>query len=466
MHQQRTLTVFTLLMINIAAICNVKNFPLISIYGFSAIAFLALAALIYFIPVSLVSAELATGWPKRGIYVWVREALGGGLGFLAIWLQWMENVIWYPTILSFIAATFAYLFDPALANNKIYILSIVLSTFWIFTFLNLLGMRIAAWISSISALFGTILPGAFIILLGIIWYAQGNPLQVPITKDTIFPSLSSINQLVVFAGILLSLAGMEMSSVHALEVKHPGKDYPKSIFLSAILILILYSLGSLAVAIVVPKEQLNLASGAMEAFTFFLTRYHLEWMIPVIALVMTIGGLGMMSTWILGPTKGVLAAALDGDLPPFFQKINRRNMPTNLLLAQAGLVSLLSLVFLLMPTVTSSYWILINLTVQLYLLMYILMFLSAIVLRYKFPHTPRPYKIPGGKVGIWIVGGVGLLSSLLVFFLGFVPPDQIDVGKTLPYESFLIGGLLIFCLIPYVIYITRKKGWKKAAEEI
>src|SRR5689334_287379 len=105
MKHFRTLTASTIALINVAALCNIKNFPLLAEYGLSTVFFLALSAILFFIPVSLVSAELASGWPEQGIYTWVKAALGHRMGFLAIWLQWIESVIWYPTILSFIAST-------------------------------------------------------------------------------------------------------------------------------------------------------------------------------------------------------------------------------------------------------------------------------------------------------------------------------------------------------------------------
>ena len=116
---KKIISIFTLVMINLAAIGSIRNWPTIAETGFSSIFFFLLAALVFFLPTALVSAELATGWPKiGGIFVWVREAFGKRLGFLAIWLLWVENVIWYPTILSFIAATVAYTFDPAWGEIK------------------------------------------------------------------------------------------------------------------------------------------------------------------------------------------------------------------------------------------------------------------------------------------------------------------------------------------------------------
>ncbi|MCB1118146.1 MAG: amino acid permease, partial [Chlamydiia bacterium] len=92
---KRSLKVFALAMINVAAICSIKNWPLTAEYGFSSLFFFLVSALAFFIPVSLVAAELATGWPERGgVFVWVKEALGHKMGFLAVWLQWAENAIW------------------------------------------------------------------------------------------------------------------------------------------------------------------------------------------------------------------------------------------------------------------------------------------------------------------------------------------------------------------------------------
>src|SRR3989338_8016317 len=105
-------------LINVAAVCNIKNFPLLSEYGLSIVLFLFLSALFFFVPIAFVSAELASAWPDRGVYTWVKEGLGPRMGFLAIWLQWIENVIWYPTILSFIAATFAYIIDAELSKSN------------------------------------------------------------------------------------------------------------------------------------------------------------------------------------------------------------------------------------------------------------------------------------------------------------------------------------------------------------
>lgn len=458
----RTLSVFTLAMINVAAIGSVKNWPVTAEYGFASIFYLLLSTLIFFLPVSLVAAELATGWPKNGgVFVWVKEAFGHRTGFLAIWMLWVENAIWYPTILSFIAATIAYIFNPAMASNTTYTLIVVLVSFWAATLANLLGMRVSGMISSFSVILGSFIPGGLIILLGLIWYFTGKPLEISMTWDSLIPNMGSVEQLVFFTGVLLSLCGMEMSAIHARDVRHPQKDYPRAILLSAILIIGMSVLGVLAIASVIPQKQISLVAGSMQAFSYFVNAYNLNWLTPLIAALIAIGAFGSLSTWVVGPTKGLLAAARQGDLPPYFRGINGKGMPVRLLMVQAIVVSLLSLLFVFMPTVSSAFWILSAVVSELYLIMYVLMFAAAIKLRYKRPDVERPYKIPGGKWGIWIVAGIGILSSILTMFIGFFPPSQIQTGSVVFYVMFLILAVVLALFAPSLILLFQKPEWKK-----
>ena len=255
----RSLNIFFLAMINVSAICSIKNWPLTAEYGFSSLFYFLAAGLFFFIPVSLVSAELATGWPKRGgVYIWIREAFGHRIGFLAAWLLWIENVVWYPTILSFIAGTIAFSIRPDLANHASYMFAVILISFWGVTLINLLGMKISGWVSSLGVILGTLIPGIAIITLGISWVVQGNPSYIGFTWNDFMPNLAAPSQLSLLAGVLLGFAGMEMSAVHAREVKNPQRDYPRAILLSALIIIVLSVLGTLAIAVVIPQRDINL----------------------------------------------------------------------------------------------------------------------------------------------------------------------------------------------------------------
>ncbi|UCH79432.1 MAG: amino acid permease [Candidatus Coatesbacteria bacterium] len=462
---RRVLSVFTLAMINVAMIASLRGLPTMAEYGLTAVFFFVVAALVFLIPTALVSAELATGWPRRGgVYVWVKEAWGPRWGFLALWLQWFQNVIWFPTVLSFAAATFAFALSPALADNKFYALAVILAVYWGATLANFRGMRASGLISTVGVIGGTLVPGALIIGLGVAWLALGHPSQVQWSGGAFLPDLSQMGSVVLAASTLLFFAGMEVSATHAQEVKNPRRDYPKAIFVATVVVLAVFVLGTLAIAVVVPREKISLVAGLMQAFTVFLDQFRLAWLIPVVALLIAVGVFGQITTWIAGPSKGLLAVARHGYLPPLLQRVNRHGVQTPILLVQALIVTALSLVFLLMPTVSSSYWILTALTAQLYLVMYVLLFLSALRLRYSEPGVARAYRVPGGKVGIWLVAGVATAAAVFAIALGYFPPAQLQTGSVLFYEAFLVVGMVIVCAVPLLVYQFRRPGWARPVQ--
>lgn len=458
----RVLGVFTLTMINVAAIQSLRNLPVMAAVGWESVIFYLLAGLGFFIPCSLVSAELATGWPSTGgVYTWVKEAFGSRWGFVAIWLQWIENVIWYPTVLSFTAATIAYIFNPDHADNQFYILGMVMGMYWFCTLVDLFGMKISGMISSVGVIIGTLIPGALIIFLGAYWVISGQPSHIPFSNEALMPDISQITNIVFLAGVMLGFAGMEMSAVHAKEVERPQVNYPKAIFFSTFIILAVSILGSLAIAHVVPREEISLVAGIMQAFHAFFQAYGVPWMTPVLAFLIAAGAIGMVSTWIVGPSKGIFQTAHEGHIPPFFHKRNRHGMPINIMIVQGIIVSVFSSAFVVMPTISSSYWILNALTALLYLLMYILMFAAGIRLRYSKPHVQRHYRIAGGKTfGMWIIAGVGLISSTFAFCIGFLPPAQIETGESLLFILFLAIGVAVLFVLPLIFYALRKEHWK------
>jgi amino acid transporter len=448
-------------MINVIAVDSIRTLSFSAVFGFSLVFFYLLAALIFFIPTALVAAELGTGWPNRGgIYVWVREAFGKKWSLGVVWLNWIYNVIWYPTIMALIAGTIAYLFRPELANDKFYMCGTTLVLFWMLTGINCLGMKASSILSTLGALIGTILPMVLISVLGVIWVLQDKPMQITFSWSQFFPSASQENNFAFLTNVLFGLLGLEMASTHAAEMHNPKRDYPRSIFVSVIIILSTIVLGSLAIAIVVPSRDLSLATGIMQAFQIFVNAFGLSWLLPLIAAFIILGGLSAVGAWVIGPTKGLLVASQDGSLPPFFAHTNKKGVPVRILLTQALFVSVLSLIFILMPTVNSSYWILSVITAQLALLVYMFLFASALKLHHHQPHVHRSFRVPGKKWGMWSVCTLGTLSCLVVILFGFLPPAQIPFQHIFSYECALVAGIVICCAIPF--YLIRRQRKQKS----
>ena len=217
---KRVLSVFSLVMINVIAVDNLRTLPISAELGCSLVVYYLLAALIFFIPMALVAAELATAYPSTGgLYVWVRQAFGRRVAFITIWLQWIYNITWYPTILVFIVTTMAYLFNPHLAQNRFYLLGTTVGLFWTMTLLNCFGMKISSVVSTFGALLGTLLPMIGIAILGLIWLLQGQPLAIDYPIHW-FPSQHTLGNAPLFSAVLFGLLGIEMSAIHSKEVKN------------------------------------------------------------------------------------------------------------------------------------------------------------------------------------------------------------------------------------------------------
>lgn len=460
--KKRIISVFMLAMINVSMMASLRNLPLVAEFGYSIVSFYILVSFLFLIPCALVSAELATGWPHSGgVYIWVKEAFGDRLGFFSVWMQWVHNMTWYPAMLSFIAATIAYVFFPSLADHKMYVLFIILVGFWGMTLLNCLGIKTSALISTIGVIAGTIIPGVCIILCGFYWFFTNQPTDLVLSGSALLPNFQNMSDFIFLAGLFLAFGGLEVSAGYASEVKNPKRNFPIAILLAAIITLLLVMFGAVTIALVIPKAEISLVSGVMNALQIILQSLRIAWLLPILGILLVVGALAEVNSWIIGPVKALYVTSQYGDLPPYFQKQNRRGMPINLLLFQAIIVTLFAFLFLYIPSISGTYWILTVVASQTYLVMYITMFAAAIYLRYKAPQVNRSYRVPGGKIGMWIIAGLGIVSSLSAVVLGFFPPPDINIGNTRFFSIFIFIVLAFMMLFPLTIHRYKKPSWKR-----
>ncbi len=466
MSKSVKLGVITLAIMNVTAVVSLRGLPAEAEYGISSAFYYLFAAIVFLIPTSFVAAELAAMFQDKqgGVFRWVGEAFGKRMGFLAIWLQWVESTIWYPTVLTFGAVALAFIGsnsaeDMNLASNKMYTLAVVLIIYWAATFISLKGLGWVSKVAKIGGLVGTIIPAFLLMILAVIYLASGGTSQMDFGGD-FFPNITKLDNLVLASGIFLFYAGMEMTGIHVKDMNNPAKEYPRAVFIGAIITVLIFVLGTFSLGIIIPQKDINLTQSLLVGFDNYFKYIHASWLSPIIAVALAFGVLAGVLTWVSGPSKGIYAVGKAGYLPPFMQKANSLGVQKNILLIQGAAVTVLSLLFVVMPSVQSFYQILSQLTVLLYLIMYLLMFAAAIYLRYSMKDTPRPFRL--GKKGncvMWIVSGVGFLGSLLAFVLSFIPPAQIAVGSNVTWYSVLIIGGLVVVVAPFIIYAMRKPHW-------
>jgi amino acid transporter len=112
--------------------------------------------------------------------------------------------------------------------------------------------------------------------------------------------------------------------------------------------------------------------------------------------------------------------------------------------------------------VSVAFFLLSAMTITLYLVMYMLMYVAAIRLRYSQPELKRSYRLPGGTVGMWCIAGVGFAGVAFSFLVGFFPPTQLPVGSPTLYVGLVVGGTVLFTGIPLLIGMLNQASWRAA----
>jgi putative glutamate/gamma-aminobutyrate antiporter len=459
--QKSGISVFQMAIMTTIAVASLRGLPAMATEGWASIVMFLVPALLFLVPTALVGAELGTTY-KGGVYVWVREAFGNRFGFAAVWLQWIQNVVWFPIQLAFISAAIAFMIGQgSLADSGVFVGIVIVTIYWFATLLALLGGNLFAKVGSIGGLVGTLIPAGVLIILGAIWLGTSQTISTDFTQSTIIPPVAGLASIVLIVSNVLSYAGMEMNAVHAGEMKDPRKGFTKALTIAFILILAIFILPTLAIAIAVPKSQLGMANGIMVAFQTFFTQYNVSWLTNVLSGAIAFGALASVVTWVAGPSKGVLAAAKTGLLPPILQKQNKNGVQVGILLPQAVIVTLLALIYVIVPNVSDVFLTLIGMAAALYVIMYILMFAAAMVLRKKEPDVNRGYKVPI----LGFIASVGLIACVLALIMSFIPASGETAISTSLYPIIVAAVVVALGTPPLIFYAARKPKWDMRTDE-
>jgi glutamate:GABA antiporter len=447
-----------LALMTVSSVASLRPAPTMAVYGLAAVFLYVLPAIVFLIPTALVSAELASGW-NGGIYRWVTEGISPKWGFTAAWHQYAMTLFYYPSLLSFVAATLAYVIAPDLASSGVWTAVVIISVYWLGVLVSLRGgIGVIAKLASSGVLIGTLIPGIILVGLGIVYLAQGNPSAAPMDAEHFLPEWAGIASIVLIVSNFGAYSGMEMNAVHVNRLKDPRSQFPRVMLVATVLVLLILILPPLAISWVVPAADVSLTAGIMQAFDAVLAFFGIQWLTPIIGLAIVSASLAGFLTWLSGPSKSLLLVSRSGGyMPPWFQRTNAVGVPENILVAQGALTTVLALLFAFVPAVSNAYWIFMTITTSVYLLMYLSMFVAAYNLRKRQPDHPRGYRAPA----LTLLCAMGFLSSLAAVAIGFVPPSQLGTLSTSGYLFFVGGGVLLLGLIVPLLFLwLRKPSWK------
>ena len=366
-----------------------------------------------------------------------------------------------PTrLLAYVAGTLAYVIDPSLAANGVYNAVVIIVLFWGGVLISSRGVGLVAKLSSRGTLIGTLIPGAILVALGIAYLLQGNHSAAPMNTHHLLPAWTGIASVVLVVNSFFTYAGIEVNAVHVDDLENPGREFPKSIFLAMALVLAIFILPTLVIAWVVPEKNISFTAGVMQAFNGLFEHFGIKFAVPLVAIALAIGALAGMLAWLDGPSEGLLRIGREqGFLPPFFQRVNPKGIEIRILTGQATVITVIALLYAFIPDVSRDYWIFAVMATQVYLIMYILMFIAAVRLRRKQPDHQRGYRAPALRL-LCVVGAV---SSVAALGIGFIAPSQFGHSNWLLYALLVLGGILLIGVVPpLLMHRFRKPEWKVA----
>jgi glutamate:GABA antiporter len=282
--------------------------------------------------------------------------------------------------------------------------------------------------------------------------ARGSPSQL---ASGWLPHFSELSNWAFLTQIVISLIGIELSAVHAGDIKEPAKTIPKAFLTSGILILVIVVGAPLAIGSVIPADKINIISGLLDALKIFFQNFQVPIFVFLGLLALTlIGNIGTVTGWMISSTRGMFVASVDCGMPSLFQMTNRYHAPLGVLILEAIIVTGLFGLFAL-STIQNIYWILLVLASQINLIYYILIFASGVKLKKSYA---KSFQIPGGKKGTAVAAALASLSCLLAIFFGFFPPSTGEVQEGKLYPLFLAVGILLSLAFPLVLLKMSNKN--------
>jgi glutamate:GABA antiporter len=460
----RALKLRDLVLFNLVAILGLRHLGTTARFGPGSLLMWLIAAVFFFVPQGLAVIELSSRFPKEGgIYFWTKNAFGEGHGFLCGWCYWINNVLYYPNLLISAAVVATYVFgkgESGLSDKWAYVLPVTLGALWIATAVNITGLGVGKWLQNAGGL-GTYIPGLILILLGVYGVMTGHPAN-QLNATTLTPDLrldeERLPALNLLASIAFAFAGLELASTMGDEVENPRRNLPRAVFISAPLIAAAYILGTAAVLWWLPNKEVNVVSGFLQAVKAGADNISpaLFWLAPLCAALYTVGNIGGVGAWLIGPARVAFVIGLDRYFPKAFGAVHPRwRTPYVAILVQA----ILATVFLLLSVlgkgteVEDVYLILLDTQILIYFIPYIYLFLVFLINRRHGERAADVALAPGGRIGGWFVGLSGLIVTLFAMIIATIPPP--DVNRPL-FRLKVIGGALGFVLIGGAIYWLAK----------
>ena len=464
--------IFDMIFITIAAIIGLDTISATVVNGGQALTWLLVSAVLFFLPYGLLMAELGTTFPQEGgVYEWCKMAGGRYFAALASMLYWISNPLWIGGSLAitaigainvFFFGNLNYQVGGSVTTNAIFRIVVALVFIWGVTWSAILSLHVGKWLSvwGTYAKFGLI---ALFAVLTVIYLAGGHATGQHIAIGDLSPTYPIF--IAVIPVLIFQWVGFELQNGAGEEMVNPQRDVPRSIIRSGVFSAIGYIVLIAAILLTLSKAQLTNVGSFIVAYKTVDSLLGplatpVGWLVAI-AIVFGLASSG--GSWVIGADRTYAIASLDRTAPAIFGRFSGRYGTPIFVNTMTGIVASIAMIAAVLisaygggGSIVTLFGLVIGFVISTTTLSYLFIFPSYLILRYKYPNVRRPYKVPGGMFGAWIVCLLPLAFAAVASYYILWPTDATVASNGVTrftYEATQLVPLVIIVLLTTVFYI-------------
>jgi amino acid transporter len=424
--------------------------------GPSSVVIWILCALAFYLPMMFTVLELSSRYPEEGgLYAWTRRAFGEFPGYLSGYCYWSSNLPYFPSLFYFTAASALFMFGhryDALQSSQPYFIIFSLIALAIAVGLNVVGLNIGKWLHNLGAI-GLWVPGIVLVVMGIIVAVRYGS-ATPFTAHAFVPS-THLKDIIFWSTIAFSLSGLESASMLGDEIENARRNIPRALLISCVLVVIMSIAATVAMMLALPPKDIQNLQGFINSITLVATKLGIPWIAIVIALLITVGGLGQAGAWFAAAGRLPFVIGIDRRLPAAFARVHPKwGTPYVALLVQAAFAAVVIFAGQAGTSVAGAYNVLVSMSVIAFFIPYLLMFAAMIKLQ-REPAGPEVIRVPGGRPVAIVLATIGFATTAISIGLAMLPADD-EPNKPLAVIK-IVGLTAAMILLGVALYVIGNR---------
>jgi amino acid transporter len=424
----------------------------------------------YVIPYELIVSQMSLTFDNQsgGLASWVRRSSNDTLGYWTSWMYWVQSVPYIVDVSNSVIVSFSWMF---LGNNT---LDKKMSTFWfgMLTFAIILAFILLENVFKNSLEILSLIGGGAMFIMSVLFVllagysiAHGTPIATqPFNWGAFMPKFSlkyfSTTGLLIFA-----MSGAELAAPYIVQMRDPKHEFPKAMWLLAIMTAFLTIFGTLALAMFFNANHIPhdfKMNGPYYAFSLLGQSLGLgKTLMYIFAVVQAIFMMAQLAVLLDASSRVFAGDVADNFMPKWMTKKNKNGRPVHSYMMTSGLSLFLLLLTGTLPNINTIYnWLLnINGIISPYKTCWV--FFAFVAVRWQQKKFKSDYTFIKNRTGALLVGGWCLAFTFVCATLGFIPQEA-EAGTAAFNHQLLLNFITVIVLfgLGFIMPMLRKHEMK------